>query len=289
MTPQDVVTALVTSKVNLQTINVTFREGVRIEQQTALLETLQSGVDPVAFYQLAKHPTPDLLAANPWLKDAGLPDGASLEGFLYPATYTLITSTSGGPFHVTTAADLIQAELDKFVAAVGQNRMNVPAARKMTFFQIVTLASIVQHETAKPDEKPKVAGVYQNRLNRLNGFAPLMGSEPTVIYAFDTANLRKMDIADWQTYFFWNNIKTKISDLQVPSDLQGYQTYQVTGLIPGPISSPTAADIDAALNPDTADGYLYFLAVPNTGTNIFAHTLAEQNANIKKYYPNGFG
>jgi UPF0755 protein len=288
MTPSEVVNALVTARVTLTTINVTFREGIRLEQQTALLETVDSGVDPQAFYDLAKHPTADLLAANPWLKASGLPDGASLEGFLYPATYTLVTAASGGPFHVTTAADLIQMELDKFLSAVGSDRMNVSPTRKMSFYQIVTLASIVQHETAQPDEKALVAGVYQNRLNRLNGFAPLMGSEPTVIYALDTANLRKMDIAEWKTYFFWNSIKTKIADLQVPRDLQGYQTYQVTGLIPGPISTPTTAEIDAALNPDTKDGYLYFLALPNSGKNVFAHTLAEQTANIRKYYPNGF-
>jgi UPF0755 protein len=217
-----------------------------------------------------------------------MPDGASLEGFLYPATYTLITSASGGPFHVTTADDLIRMELDKFFSAVGADRMNVPADRKMNFFQIVTLASIVQHETAKPEEKALVAGVYQNRLDRLHGFAPLMGSEPTVIYAVDTANLRKIDIAKWKTYYFWNAIKTRISDLKVPPDLQGYQTYQVTGLIPGPISTPTAAEIDAALHPDQKDGYLYFLALPTGGSNVFAHTLAEQTQNIKTYYPNGF-
>jgi UPF0755 protein len=287
MTPPEVVDALVRAKVTMSTVNVTFREGIRLEQQTALLETIESAVDPQAFYDLAKHPTPDLLAANPWLKDAGLPDGASLEGFLYPATYTLITATSGGPFHVTTAADLVQAELDKFVSAVGADRMAVPAERGMNFFQIVTLASIVQHETAKADEKVLVAGVYQNRLDRLRGFAPLMGSEPTVIYAADTAKLRKIDLGDWKAYFFWDNIKTRIVDFQVPKDLQGYQTYQVTGLIPGPISSPTTDEIDAALHPDTSDGYLYFLALPTGGSNVFAHTLAEQNANIKKYYPNG--
>jgi cell division protein YceG involved in septum cleavage len=115
-----------------------------------------------------------------------------------------------------------------------------------------------------------------------------MGSEPTVIYAVDTANLRKIDISEWKTYFFWNNLKVKIADLQVPKDLQGYQTYQVTGLIPGPISSPTTEDIAAALNPNTKTGYLYFLALPNSGSNVFAKTLAEQTANIKKYYPNGF-
>jgi UPF0755 protein len=285
MAPSEVAQALVSAKVNLATKDVTFREGIRLEQMTALLETFPSGVSPQDFYNLAKHPTADLLKDYPWLE---LPKGASLEGFLYPATYTLVISSSGGPFHVTTADDLVRMLLDKFYEAVQPDKIAIPATRKMTFYQIVTLASIVQHETGQPDEKALVAGVYQNRLNRLNGFAPLMGSEPTVIYALDTANLRKIDIAQWQTYFFWNSIKTKIADLQVPNDLQGYQTYQVTGLIPGPISTPTTAEIDAALNPDTKDGFLYFLALPNTGKNVFAHTLAEQTANIRKYYPNGF-
>jgi UPF0755 protein len=287
MTPQEVVDALVRARIQLATVNVTFREGIRLEQQTALLETIDSGVDPQAFYDLAKRPTPELLADYPWLTAAGFPEGASLEGFLYPATYTLVTSTSGGPYHVTTAEDLIRMELDKFYAAIGPDRMAVPKSRGMTFFQIVTLASIVQHETARADEKALVAGVYQNRLDRLNGFAPLMGSEPTVIWAVDTAKLATIPIEDWKTYFFWDAIKTKIADVKVPKALQGYQTYQVTGLIPGPISTPTEIDIDAALDPDQKAGYLYFLALPNSDRNIFAKTLAEQNANIKRYYPNG--
>jgi UPF0755 protein len=285
MTPPEVVDALVRAKITLSSVKVTFREGIRLEQMTALLETVQSSVDPEAFYNLAKHPTADLLADYPWLAAAGMPEGASLEGFLYPATYTLITSVSGGPFHVTTAEDLVRMLLTKFYEAVGTDRMNVPAERGMNFYQIVTLASIVQHETPKPEEKALVAGVYQNRLDRLNGFAPLMGSEPTVIWAVDTAKLRKIPIAEWQSYFFWDNIKSKIADVQVPSDLQGYQTYQVTGLIPGPLSTPTTDDIDAALKPDQAAGYLYFITIPKDGTAVFAHTLSEQNANIKKYLP----
>jgi peptidoglycan lytic transglycosylase G len=288
MTPSDVVIALVRARVQLTTINVTFREGIRLEQQTALLETVTSGVDPQAFYDLAKHPTDTLLADYPWLTAAGLPKGASLEGFLYPATYTLVTATSGGPFHVTTAEDLIRAELDKFYQAIGPARMLVPVDRGLNFFQIVTLASVVQHETARADEKALVAGVYQNRLDRLNGFAPLMGSEPTVIWALDTVKLGKLPIEQWKDYFFWDAIKTVIKDIQVPKALQGYQTYQVTGLIPGPISTPTEIDIDAALHPDQKDGFLYFLALPNSDKNVFAHTLAEHNANIKQYYPNGF-
>ena len=285
MTPADVVTALVRDRVQLTTVKVTFREGLRLEQQTALLETLTTGVDPATFYDLAKHPPAELLADYPWLKEAGLPDGASLEGFLYPATYDLITQTSGGPYRITDAEALIRMELDKFYAAIGPDRMNVTASRGMTFYQILCLASIVQHETAQPDEKALVAGVYQNRLNRLHGFVPLLGSEPTVIYARDTDSLAKIPIEDWKTFFFWEAIKTRIVDLQVSKEMQPYQTYQVTGLIPGPISTPTEIDIDAALNPDQKAGYLYFLALPNSGKNIFAKTLAEQTANIHKYYP----
>ena len=281
MTPAEVAQALVSAKVNLTSVNVTFREGIRLEQMTALLETLQTGVSPQDFYNLAKHPTPDLLKDYPWLE---LPKGASLEGFLYPATYTLVTSSSGGPFHVTTADDLVRMLLDKFYEAVTPARMNVPAARKMTFYQIVTLASIVQHETALEKEKPLVAGVYQNRLDRLHGFAPLLGSEPTVIWAVDTAKLATIPIDQWKNYYFWANIKTRIVDLQVPPALQGYQTFQSTGLIPGPLSTPTTSDIDAALHPDQKSGYLYFIAIKD-GTNVYAKTLAEQNANIKKYLP----
>jgi UPF0755 protein len=285
MTPSEVATALVRDRVQVTTVKVTFREGLRLEQQTALLETITSAVDPAAFYQLAKHPTQNLLADYPWLTEAGLPAGASLEGFLYPATYQLVTSANGGPYKVTDAEGLIRMELDKFYSAVGVERMTVPKARGLNFYQILSLASIVQHETAQPDEKALVAGVYQNRLDRLRGFIPLLGSEPTVIYARDTDSLAKLPIEDWKTFFFWESIKTRIVDLQVSKAMQPWQTYQVTGLIPGPISTPTEIDIDAALNPDKKAGYLYFLALPNTGKNVFAKTLAEQTANIHKYYP----
>ena len=67
------------------------------------------------------------------------------------------------------------------------------------------------------------------------------------------------------------------------ADLQGYQTYQVAGLIPGPISTPSLASIDAALKPNTAAGYLYFVLIPDTKQHAFAKTLKEHNANLRKY------
>jgi UPF0755 protein len=280
MTPSQVVDALVRAEIKVTTVDVTFREGIRLEQMTALLETIQSSVDPKEFYELAKHPTPELLKQVPWLH---LPDGASLEGFLYPATYKLITSTSGGTSQVTGANELVKMLLDKFHAAVGDARMKVPAARKMSFFQIVTLASIVQHETADDKERKLVAGVYQNRLDKLHGVAPILNADPTVIYAVDSANLAQIPIEQWKDYFFWNRPKAKLASISVPAELQGYQTYQQAGLIPGPISTPTVADVDAALKPDQSAGYLYFVAIPNTKTHAFAKTLSEQNANLRKY------
>jgi UPF0755 protein len=280
MTPAEIADALVRSRVVLSTKDVTFREGIRLEQMTALLETIDSGVDPKAFYELARHPTADLLADYPWLE---LPKNATLEGFLYPATYKLVIASSGGPFHVTTAEDLIRMLLDKFLIAVGSDRMNVPADRGLSFYQVVTLASIVQHETASDKERAIIAGVYQNRLDRLHGIAPILNADPTVIWAVDTTNLAKIPIEAWKDYFFWGRPKAKLASITVPTALQGYQTYQVAGLIPGPISTPTVADIDAALQPDQSAGYLYFVAIPDTTTHAFAKTLAEQNANLKKY------
>src|SRR4051812_2553628 len=155
MSPQEVADALVTARVTVTTEDVTFREGLRIEQMTALLQTKQVGFDPKAFYDLAKHPTDALLADYPWLK---LPKGASLEGFLYPDTYQLVIAKNGGPTDVTTAEALVRMLLDRFAEVVGPKRMDVPASRHMTFFQIVTLASIVEHEAAVDKERALIAG-----------------------------------------------------------------------------------------------------------------------------------
>lgn len=282
MTPTEVAEALVKARVVVTTLDITFREGLRIEQMTALLETIQSGVDPKAFYDLAKHPTPELLADYPWLA-AILPKGASLEGFLYPDTYQVVTSTNGGVTPVTDAEALIRRLLDRFLEKVGESRMNVPESRGLNFYQVVTMASIVEHEAVVDDERSLIAGVYQNRLDGLGGRAKILNADPTVTFATDTMALAKLPIEDWKTYFFWKVPPGKLADVKVDNALKGYQTYQVGGLIPGPISTPSLQSIDAALQPDTKAGYFYFLAIPDTKTHAFAKTLAEHNANLHKY------
>jgi len=96
--------------------------------------------------------------------------------------------------------------------------------------------------------------------------------------------LRNLPLEDWKGYTFWTPVGRPLAEVDVPDDLAGYQTYRHRGLIPGPIVSPTVASIDAVLGADTADGYLYFVAIPDgSGRHAFAKTLAEHEANLRKY------
>lgn len=280
MTPNQLAEALVRGRVTVTTLDITFREGLRIEQMTALLQTLETGVDPQEFYDLAKNPPAELLADYAWLE---LPEGASLEGFLYPDTYQVITSSNAGPTAVTNAEDLVRLLLDQFLAIVGQERMNVPEERGMTFYEIVTLASIVEHEAAVDEERAKIAGVYQNRLDGLKGVARILNADPTITFATDTMALAELPFEQWQEYFFWKLPAGPLAEVQVDEDLAGYQTYQRAGLIPGPISTPSLASIEAALSPDKDDGFLYFVLIPDTRTHDFAKTHAQHLENLRKY------
>jgi UPF0755 protein len=274
MTPDQVVTALLSPE-QIHYIDISLRTGLRLEQITAKLETIDGlTMDPADFYELAKHPTPALLADYPWLKEV-LPEGASLEGFLWPATYRVLPDT--------TAEELVRDMLDGFHDAVG-DMLDVPAARGRSFYEILVLASMVEREAAVDDERPLLAGVCENRLHKLKGIAPVLASDPTVFYAVDTLALDELGVAQWKTYAFWNVPKTPLREIQLPAELLGYQTYTQAGLPPGPICTPTVASIRAALEPDTKSGYLFFLAKKDgSNTHAFAKTAKEHEQNRKKY------
>jgi UPF0755 protein len=282
MTPQQVAEALVTARVVIETTDLLFREGLRIEQMTALLQTKETGVDPQAFYDLAMKPPTALIEEYPWLKET-LPEGASLEGFLYPDTYEIVVAANGGNVAVTDADALIRQLLDRFQEVVGEDRMDVPEERGLDFYEIVTLASIVEHEAILDDERAKIAGVYQNRLDGLKGIPKILNADPTVTYAKDTMELQDLPFEGWKDYFFWKVPPSPLGEFDVDENLQGYQTYQVAGLIPGPISTPSLASIEAALQPDQEDGFVYFVAIPDSQEHAFAKTLKEHNANLRKY------
>jgi UPF0755 protein len=274
MTPDQIVTALLAPE-QVHYVTIPLRTGLRLEQITAKLETIDGlKMDPEAFYNLAKRPSPALLADYPWLKQI-LPAGASLEGFLWPATYMVLPDT--------TPEELIRDMLDGFKTAVG-DRLTVPAARKMSFYEILTLASLVEREAVHDEDRPLIAGVFQNRLNPKLFPNLHLGSDPTIFYIHDTLRLRAMNIADWKTYLFWDALHGEQLPASLPPDLAAYNTTTHQGLVPGPICTPTVASIDAALAPNTKTGYLYFLAKADaSGDTVYAKTFKEHQANIAKY------
>jgi UPF0755 protein len=277
MTPQDVVNSLLKPD-QIHYVQIALRSGLRLEQITAKLETISGlTMNPADFYQLAKHPTAKLLADYPWLKDV-LPKGASLEGFLWPATYNVLPDT--------TADELVRDMLDGFHQAIG-SRLTVPSDRGMSFYAVLSLASMVNREAVLDVDRPLIAGVFQNRLNpKLFGNGHL-GSDPTIFYVNDSLKLAELDIASWKTYTFWAGLpKGSQLPADLPADLEDYNTYTHQGLIPGPICTPTIADIDAALNPDTKDKYIYFIAIPDSGgKTVYAKSKAEHDKLVAKYYP----
>ena len=183
------------------------------------------------------------------------PDARTLEGFLFPATYNL-------PHHAA-AAELTGMMVHKFREAMAGLSANMKDSKDLgsTIGSIVTMASLVERETPKPDERPLVAGVFTNRLGKN---MPLQ-CDPTVIYALEQEGK-------------YNGTLT-LKDLRMDSP---YNTYVHTGLPPGPIGNPGEVALRAALHPADTD-YLYFVA--NTqGGHFFAVTLAEHNANVAKYH-----
>ncbi len=280
MTPDQLVSALLAPP-PVRDVAIALRTGLRLEQITAKLQTLPLTMDPKAFYDLVKSTPASLIDDYPWLKKvlADAPKGASLEGFLWPATYRVLPET--------TPEELVRLMLDKFIANVGEQRLDVPKARGLTFYQVMALASIVEREAVLDEERPIIAGVYQNRIDGLPGVKnKILNADPTVFYAIDTLELEKLAFDEWQRYAFWNPPGVPLADVAVPEALQGYQTYQTPGLIPGPIATPTLPSIDAALEPDTADKYIYFLAIPDStphGKHAFAKTAKEHDENRKKY------
>ncbi len=277
MTPDQLVSALLAPGVKY--VDIALRKSLRLEQITAKLQTLPLSMDVHAFYDEVKSPPAALLADYPWLKKilADAPNGASLEGFLWPSTYRVLPDT--------TPDELVRLMLDKFIKDVGEARLAVPAARGLNFYQVMALASIVEREAVLDEERPLIAGVYQNRMDGLPGIKnKILNADPTVLYAIDTMELDTMDFDNWQQYAFWKPPGTSLAAVVVPAELQGYQTYTTPGLIPGPICTPSLPSIDAALEPDTSAKYLYFLAIPDGGgAHAFAKTKAEHDANRKKY------
>lgn len=179
-------------------------------------------------------------------------------GLYVPNTYEFYWNTSAEGFR-----DKMALEYKRF-----WNEQRLKKAKKLnlTPMQVISLAAIVQKETAKVEERPRVAGVYVNRLKT----GMLLQADPTVIYAKKLSENNFDQVIKRVLYV----------DLEIDSR---YNTYKYTGVPPGPITMPDITAIDAVLNYEKHD-YFYFVAnVQNFGYHKFAKTLSQHNQNKAEY------
>jgi UPF0755 protein len=240
MTAMEVVDKIVRGEVHF--VSITFPEGLTIGEMARIFES--QGFGPAnAFVDAARDPA-SIRDLDPSAKD--------LEGYLFPETYALARKAS--------ATELVRQMVDRFKKVLTPQLRQAADARGLSIRQAVTLASVVEKETAKPDERPLVAAVYSNRL-RIG--MPLQ-CDPTVIYAMQLAGRYRGNLSK--------------DDLSMDSP---YNTYRYPGLPPGPIAAPGQGALEAAIAPADAD-FLYFVS-RNDGSHEFARTLAEHNRNVQKF------
>ncbi|MEP7158383.1 MAG: endolytic transglycosylase MltG [Chloroflexota bacterium] len=260
-------------------VPVVLSEGLRLEQISAYLQTLPlENLDAQQFYDLATTPPQSLRDEFPWL--SVVPEGRSVEGFL-----------ASGVFDVDPNIDaqgMVELLLRRWENSPSFGLIAQAQTGGKDFYKAVVLASIVEREATLDDEKPPIAGVYQNRLDGLLG-PTLLNADPTIIYAKDTMLLRAEHISQWPEYFFWTlDNMNGVGSFDVAPDLAGFQTYRQRGLPPWPICTPDLASLQAALNPDTADGYLFFVAKGDgSDSHAFAKTYEGHQQNIDFYWRGG--
>jgi UPF0755 protein len=174
------------------------------------------------------------------------PDAKSLEGYLFPNTYEFTRTQS--------LKEMAAAMVHQFRLVAQQIGLNADIPR------VVTMASIVEKETADPEERPRVASVYYNRLAK----NVALDADPSVIYAEQLEGTYQGSLHH--------------ADLAVNSP---YNTYRSAGLPPGPIANPGKGALEAAMHPDSTR-FLYFVADGN-GHHRFARSLEEHNRNVASY------
>jgi UPF0755 protein len=173
----------------------------------------------------------------------------SLEGFLFPDTYHFPSGWE--------EQRILAALVKRFHQVYHEGLRARTEETGWSILQVVTLASLIEKESALPRERPLISGVFHQRLRR----GMRLESDPSVIYGLENfdGNLRR-------------------ADLEMPHP---YNTYRILGLPPGPICNPSIASIRAALYP-IDEGYLYFVS-RNDGSHHFSHTFREHMVAVARY------
>jgi UPF0755 protein len=213
--------------------------------------------------RIAQQLEPDSLSILKALKDVSFltENGFDLENSItpyLPNTYEFFWNTNPQQFR--------ERMLKEYQRFWNEERKKKAESLGLTTKEVSSLASIVQKETVKADERPRVAGVYLNRLKR----GMLLQADPTVIYAI------KRETGNFDTIIK----RVLYKDLEMDSP---YNTYKYSGVPPGPIAMPDISSIDAVLNAEKHN-FLYFVAdVSNFGYHMFASSLQQHNRNKAQY------
>ncbi len=238
----DVLKAL-THGIQNNMVKVTYPEGITV-MDFAKISADRLGLDEKEFLRIA---------ASDSLRKARNIKARNIDGYLFPATYIFFWEQAPG--------DVIKKLLDEQESIWEAQFADRANAINKTKHQILTLASIVEAETPVIEERRRVAGVYQNRLDK----GMKLEADPTVQYAIGAKRRLTYD------------------DLTADNP---YNTYKFTGLPPGPINNPSKSSIDAALSPED-NNYIFFVAVGDgSGRHNFSANFAQHKAYAKQYRKN---
>ena len=219
--------------------SLTFPEGLRMTEMAPIVSSLP-WLSGDRFLEFCRD--------KPFIQELRL-DVDTLEGYLFPATHYITRSQD----EKTLIRRMVQKFKDYWTADKDARARELG----MTMNQVVTLASIIEKESAHPEELPLVSSVYHNRLAK----GMKLQADPTIIYGLENydGNIRRKDILEPHP---WN-------------------TYVIKGLPPTPIANPGAGALDAALHPADTD-YLFFVARPDR-THDFSRTYAEHARKVHRY------
>lgn len=233
--------------------SIVIPEGWDIHDIAAYFAKQSMGREQEVFTFL-KNPPADFVRKFPYL--AELPNGAGLEGYLFPDTYRI--------FQDTKFEDSVAKMLDNFGAKLTPDMRREISRQKKSMHEILTMASLIEKEVASDEDRAIVSGILWKRLD---AGIPLQ-VDATIAYAQTKNEKRKTK----------NDGRISLEDTKIDSS---YNTYRYRGLPPGPIANPGISAIRAAIYPRQSS-YLYYLSAPD-GRTIFSRTLAEHNAAKARY------
>lgn len=241
LTMADVLTMIVKGEV--KRYRFTIPEGYSIREIAQLLASKQE-FGPVVAAQFIK------FAHDPqFIDEMGMKGRLSLEGYLFPDTYVV--------FNPQDVREIVRPMIQRFKEVYSDDLKLRAKELGMTDHEVITLASIVEKETGKPEERPLISSVFHNRLKK----GMVLATDPTVIYGIPN---------------FDGNLRRK--DLETPGP---YNTYINAGLPPGPIANPGEASINAALYPKKTN--YYFFVSKNDGSHHFSQTMGEHSRAVQHY------